>query len=285
MPDEIPPRTIVDSSGFAFQLAVERSVSAAASPFTVLTTEHAWKHPRTHDSGFADMVLEDTKGTRLVVECKRARGGRWIFLRPDEHGALPRRRFAPTAAQKSEQVIVHWTAMEPDRNAIGTDAVFFHPPSPYSAFCIPQGFSEGQKPMLERLAAELVLATEAIAYEQYQLDAAHRATDMGRMWAYVPVIVTTTPLTVCDFNPAEIDIGTGLLPENATFTDVGVIRFVKNLSDEGADARGHRTLDSLNTAKDRTVFVVNSKAFGEFLRTLEWVRGTPEGLKPFMGLR
>jgi hypothetical protein len=162
MSDEIA-RSIVDSSGFAFQLAVERFVGAAESPFTVLTTEHAWTHPRTGDRGFADIVLADAKGTRLVVECKRARGGRWVFLRPDERGVLLRHRLAPSAVEKSEQVIMHWTAVDSTRNAIGTDQVPFRPPSAYSAFCIPQGFSEGQKPMLERLAGELVLATEAIA--------------------------------------------------------------------------------------------------------------------------
>ena len=282
MSDEIS-RTIVDSSGFAFQLAVERFVSAAESPFTVLTTEHAWTHPRTVETGFADIVLEDTKGTRLVVECKRARGGRWVFLRPDERGAVTRNRFPLSDAEKSEQVIMHWTAVDSNRNAIGTDRVRFHPTSPYSAFCIPQGFSEGQKPMLERLAGELVLATEAIAHEQYQLDCAHRATRGNSAWVYVPVILTTTPLTVCDFNPADMDIGTGLLPENARFTDVGVIRFVKNLSIEATDT-AHRTLDAVNTAKDRTVFIVNSNAFGDFLRTIEWFGGMPEGLRPFMGI-
>jgi hypothetical protein len=285
MSDEIPPRTIVDSSGFAFQLGVERFVIAAESPFTVLTTEHAWTHPRTAASGFADIVLEDAKGIRLVVECKRARGGRWVFLRPDERGVLPRHRLASSAVEKSEQVIMHWTAVDSNRNAIGTDRVQFHPPSPYSAFCIPQGFSEGQKPMLERLAGELVLATEALAYEQYQLDAAHRSTSRDWVRGYVPVIVTTTPLTVCEFNPADVNIGNGLLPENATFTDVGVIRFVKNLSFEVTDATVHRTLDAVNIAKDRTVFVVNSNAFGDFLRSLEWVTGMPEGLRPFMDLK
>src|SRR5258706_12141810 len=108
MSDEVS-RSIVDSSGFAFQLAVERFVGAAESPFTVLTTEHAWTHPRTGDSGFADIVLADPKGTRLVVECKRARGGRWVFLRPDERGVPLRHRLAPSAAEKGEQVIMHWT--------------------------------------------------------------------------------------------------------------------------------------------------------------------------------
>ena len=138
--------------------------------------------------------------------------------------------------------------------------------------------------MLERIAGNLVLATEAIAHEQYLLDAEHRATRGHSMWVYVPVIVTTTPLTVCEFNPADMVIGSGVLPEYATFTDVGVIRFVKNLSFQVTDVRMHRTLDAVNTAKDRTVFVVNSNALGDFLRTLEWVNGMPEGLKPFMGL-
>jgi hypothetical protein len=138
--------------------------------------------------------------------------------------------------------------------------------------------------LLERLAGQLLEATEGIADEQFSLDLAHRTNHRQRKaWVYVPVIVTTAQLTVCDFNPAEVSIADGLLPEKAAFGAVSVVRFTKNLSFD-IDASQHDTLTTANVAKDRTVLVINAASFGVFLQQFDWSGGMPEALRTFMNL-
>lgn len=264
-------RNLVDSSGFAFQVAVERLVSGTA--FEVRASEHAWTHPNTQNSGFADIVLE--KGlVRLVVECKRVRGGDWVFLRP---GPTP-----DEASGASRRVDVLWTAVSPQQDATGTDAVFCTPETTQCPFCVIRGSGEGQQSMLERLAAQLLHATEAIAHEQKTLDIARREHLMpAQCWVYVPVIVTNARLSVCSFDPNGVNVADGSLPADATFESVTAVRFFKNLSFD-IDTSARRTLTAANRAKNRTVLVVNATGFTAFLKLFSWEGGMPEGLHRFL---
>jgi hypothetical protein len=123
-------RKLVDSSGFAFQVAVEKLVAESGTSFGVRATEHAWTHPRTHNTGFADIVLEHD-WLRLVVECKRVRGGDWVFLRPEN-------RLWETA-RASRRVEVIWTAVSREKHATGTDHIFCLPETAQCPFCAIRG--------------------------------------------------------------------------------------------------------------------------------------------------
>jgi hypothetical protein len=104
-----------------------------------------------------------------------------------------------------------------------------------------------------------------------------------KAWVYVPVIVTNAQLSVCDFDPAEVSIADGLLPGEAAFDDVSVLRFTKNLSFD-IDTSKHETLTASNAAKDRTVFVINAMSFSGFLQQFDWSGGVPDTLRPFMDM-
>jgi hypothetical protein len=139
--------------------------------------------------------------------------------------------------------------------------------------------------MLERIAGELVQAAEAIAAEQYRMDGFARDQSQSDTfaWAYVPVIVTNANLSVCKFNPGDVDIANGLLPDGATFEDVPVVRFTKNLSTAAGGDSIH-TLRAANAARDRTVFVVRGAFLREFLGQFDWIDGMPTRLRPFFGM-
>jgi hypothetical protein len=279
-------RNLVDKSGFAFQLAIESEVRAAQSRFRVLATEHGWHNARTGDSGFIDVVLHDDSmpDIRLVVECKRHLGAHWAFLCPDESQKLSANRWRDTPERLQQKVIARWTGVSKTTKARATDGFLCSPVSEYSSFSTLHGHAEGQTPMLERVAGELVLATEAIADEQMAIDIAQRSANpafRSTVFVYVPVIVTTARLTACKFKPADVSVADGKLPQTSTFADVPFVRFVKNLSHD-YDVTDHATLASANAAKDRTVFIVNGERFGEFLRKFDVTGNTPDAIYTLM---
>ena len=273
--DADPLRSLVDSSGFAFQLAVEQLV--AGTPFTVLTTEHGWVHPRTLNSGFADIVLEAQGGVvRLVVECKRVRGGDWVFLLPEKR--------TPDVARKSRRVDVLWTAVSAHNDATGFDHMFFNPETAQCPFCVVRGSGEGQQPMLERLAGHLLETMEAIADEQKRLDLERRANlTPAQFRVYAPVIVTNAQLHVCVFDPAKVNPTDGLLPSDAEFFPTPFVRFFKNLTTD-INASLQQDLKATNKAKNRTVFVVNAPALQDFLKSLTSTDAMPASMRQFRGL-
>jgi hypothetical protein len=114
--------------------------------------------------------------------------------------------------------------------------------------------------MLERVASNLVEATEAFAMEEHSLGIPRT----GCLRAYSPVIVTTAKLKICRFDPDKIDITTGLMTESDS-ENISVIRFRKTLT-----ARHERTsmthIAGVDREKERTVFVVNSSCFVDFLK-------------------
>lgn len=67
----------------------------------------------------------------------------------------------------------------------------------------------------------------------------------------------------------DVSVEDGLLPENASFEPATVIRFTNNLSFNDLTA-DYKTVSETNTAKDRTVFVVNAASFAEFLHHFDW---------------
>jgi hypothetical protein len=274
MMDKTELRKLVNTTGFAFQTAVEELVASSGSPFSVVATEHAWVHPNSKRSGFADIILE-SGWLRLIIECKRRSGGQWIFLRPEAR--------LPESTSTSRRVEVLWTAVSSNQEASATNGIFCTPDTSQCPFCVVRGSGEDQQPMLERIAGHLLEATEAIAHEQRQIDLAHRATGPNRIWFYIPVIVTNAELSVCSFKPSDVNATDGLLPPTARFESATVVRFFKNLAFD-FDPAVNRELSATNRAKNRTVFVVNTAGFQTFLRQLHEVEGMPSALRPFLGL-
>ena len=68
--------TLVNPSGFPFQLAVAAHIRTLKTAWQVIRTEQPWRHPESGRAGYIDLVLENALATsqRLVVECKKQRG-------------------------------------------------------------------------------------------------------------------------------------------------------------------------------------------------------------------
>ena len=245
----------VNSSGFPLQIGIEHLVrtKTLSHGWKVRYKEHAWKNQQTASAGFIDLVLADEYDTAaLVVECKRVQDTSWVFLLPSKRQAS--RRHAHVWISRldgQEGKFFDWTDVAGE------------PSSAECEFCIVPGQDQKSRPMLERIASELIEATEALAREDYFLN-----LKQGFIRIYANVIVTTADLHLCTFSPAEISIDTGVI-DKANFTLVPFLRFRKSLSTKSVSELNlkERTDASLIKAKENTVFVVNSGHFEEFLNS------------------
>jgi hypothetical protein len=247
----------VNSSGFPLQIAISDAIKKADmdQKWGVLAEEHPWSNQISGQNGFIDLILDYDPATQiLVVECKRVRDSEWVFLVPsDKNGKNCRRAKA-------------WTSY-PSKCFFGWLDRDVKPGSPESNYCVVAGQDAKSKPMLERVASEVVEATEALAREERSLGVPRS----GEIRTYFSAIVTTADLKICLFDKSEIDIASGEIPQ-CDFEDVQWIRFRKSLTARNEDSREDSTGKEINKIfqeKERTVFVVNSVFFLDFLKAWE----------------
>jgi len=250
-------KNYVNSSGFPLQIRIEHLVNSTTSShgWKVLYKEHSWRNADTQNSGFIDLVLVDEHGTSImVIECKRVQNSSWIFLLPSERQASRKHvRAWVSRLDNQEAKFFDWTDVTAD------------PRTPESQFCIIPGQDHKSRPMLERVGAELIEATEALAQEDYHLN-----SQSGFIRIYMNVIITTAQLYLCRLDPNAISIETGIL-DDAQFQTIPFLRFRKSLSTKSVDQLnlGEKERSNLIKAKENTVFIVNSGQFQEFLESIE----------------
>lgn len=247
----------VNRSGFPLQIGLINRIHKTGESlgWKVLCAEHAWRNEADHASGFIDIVLEDRYLTSvLVVECKRVLETSWVFLVDDP-------RYTPRSHAKL------WVTNVRTGNTKHFDwfDATLDPPSPESAFCVVLGQDAKSRPMLERVASDIVSATEAVAAEEQKL--IRGEIDALRM--YGSVVVTTAALKICSFAPENISLNDGKVAE-PHFTEVPYVRFRKQLSVRSPNRKSlaANMLGAAAKAKEHTVFVVNASAFEQFLK--EW---------------
>lgn len=189
---------LVNSSGFPLQIGIEHLVNSTTSShgWKVRYKEHSWKNADTQSSGFIDIVLSDQYGTSvMVVECKRVQNSSWIFLLPSERQAQRRHARAwVSRLDNQEAKFFDWTD------------IAAYPTTPESQFCVVPGQDNKSRPMLERVASQLVEATEALADEDYHLNTQHNFIRI-----YINIIITTAEIHLCRFDPDSISIETGMV--------------------------------------------------------------------------
>lgn len=247
----------VNNSGFPLQLAISNLIKQKICDWEVLYEEHAWS--RETDNGFIDLVIEDQHKTWLMnIECKRVRDSQWIFLK--DKSSKPTRRHAKlwvTSKDASENI-----------NNFGWVDIPMDPSSVQSSYCVVAGQDAKARPMLERIAADVVTSTEALALQESK----GLSTYYSQLRIYQNVIVTTAELHVCETDVNNINITTGELGDDAKFTQVPYVRFRKQVGSIDAnlkpaiDVRGlHKQIIN----KESTIFIVNSAHFEEFLNACE----------------
>jgi len=251
---------LVNSSGFLLQLALEKNISESSGHrFKVLAKEYRWRDPFTGEEKYIDLILK--AGAAIwAVECKRPRGGNWVFLVPED--------------QEKEKSAVRclWVAGDKGRSIAGLDDIHHQPPSPESMFCVVRGSGEGDRPMLERLANQVVAAVDNVASDDNSLMMrVSKEKGFPFFGFYVPVIVTTANLQVCRFDSSQVSLGDGTIP-NGQFESFPMVRFRKTFIKSAAVHSSAKTLQAAGRENERTVLVINATSLIEILKTVKCYR-------------
>ena len=247
---------LVNASGYALQLAVEREIRRLHGPgssnWVVVSREHRWVDPATSSEQFIDLVLQSHAG-RMITECKRVREGAWVFIVEPGKETTSRARFLWTHLTDGGRPVSDW-----DEFNLTLD-------SPESAFCVGRGQSDTGLTNLERLSSVLLRSAETLASQELSFGADR---PYGPAWIYIPAIVTTAELKQCLIAPDKIDLATGTLPD-ADFDTVPVIRFRKAFSTTIAPRRPARNLADSALPDERTVLIINADNLAYALLNLE----------------
>jgi hypothetical protein len=250
----------INDSGFPLQLGIRQLLQGAGVRWLLSLWEHPWRDPASGDEKFVDMVLMDKAGQGLIIECKRARDTEWIFLREKsggEHNSRLAVRVFVTAVREGKPPQVHeWCSV---------------PGTPIGTFCIVRKNGQRSQELLERTAADVVRATEAIARQELLLFQSNKKR-LSRI--YTPIVVTTARLILGDVDFSKFDVEKGEA-SGSSFVEVPFIRFTKSLSVPekfvGAD-----TLSEIADQSERSVVIVSAGALVAFLS--RWDIGNIGGL-------
>lgn len=239
---------LLNGSGYLLQLGLEHAIleTQQSHHWKVLSREHPWRTAASE--GFTDLIL-GAGAVRLVLECKRPSGGKWLFLSPSPSATTERLCCHLSVTSDGHNQVFRWIDAETE------------PSGPESSFCIVRGSGEGDRSLLERLAGPLLDAIPALASEE--LKVGYRSGTPYSLF-HVPVIVTTAELQVARFDNAAISLGSGELPA-AAFECVPFIRFRKSLAHEISDPKATTSLRVIARDKERSILVVNAAAFTDFL--------------------
>ena len=262
MVDDAKLKELVNQSGFPLQLAIQNTIEKANIGWRVTFTEHYWSHPTTKENGYIDLVIEDdTRTIVAITECKRTQDWPWIFLTPK----LTDRRRAKlwfTSYRGAVQKYCDWKDAAPD------------PASEESSYCVVSGQDSKSKPMLERIAADVVMSTEGFALEELQpiKDGTNVNGSISHknyvLRVYITLIVTTAEIKICELPPSEISIADGK-SNKMDFKTVPFVRFRKQVTEQYYKNLNFDIFENeaRTRANESTVFVVNASHLVDFLRS------------------
>ena len=246
----------VNKSGYPLQLGLQRLLNT--KPWNVELFEHAWRDPLSDKPKFIDIVARCGEGhpLRLIIEAKRPENVDWIFIRENETGDA---RIDNELSVQSRMLVKN----PKDSVFINQcEAVPFIPGSPEVVFCVRDG------EILEGTAAELVRAVDALAEQESDLFDLTRkpASLVGSLLkrVYVPVIVTTAKLFVCDADFGAIDFETGRV-DTAHIKAATMVRFKKSFDVSDSRNANELKIGQFAARGERTVLVVQASWFETFL--------------------
>ncbi|MEQ8860130.1 MAG: hypothetical protein RIC56_15920 [Pseudomonadales bacterium] len=246
----------VNKSGFPLQIRLRNEVDKSPTRWSTAYWEKAWALDE--ESGYIDLVFKTNFGAAtvfMVVECKRVREGHWTFLcepsTDQGEQILAARAFLTSIADGTvEDSSWHWL-----------DA---YPVSQQAAFCI--AVESKNTKTIEPICRTLISSLEGLANEERGL----LKKSPGSMRWYVPAIVTTAPLYVCNVHDptAQITQDSGdLLLDRVAFEEVPYVRFRKEVSVPNkvpAPQPGFRTTVRQKD-NESVVFVINAMHVRDFL--------------------
>ena len=262
MTDETTPlREQVDRSGYAFNLGVAAKIQSSSSSqkWRLGAVEVPWSAPLGKGGSFVDITINRDCAIG-VIECKKVNNGeRLIFLmKAGQTDNVGRCRLDVYEQELHAPGIM--PAQFEDR--YGTAECTMVTGSPESAYCVARKGNQSANLNLDSIASGLLAACEGLLGDwDIKLP--------GDPTACIPIVCTNAQLFTCTFDPAEMDLGTGDLPEGATFKPVEFVRFRKAFRQRA----GLETVDEKDIAGaviegERTVFVVDSRHLVKFLASL-----------------
>ena len=242
---------LVNKSGFVFQLCIEHEIENTKDTHKkeVLAREYRWIDPNSDQERFIDIILSTGTNGRMIIECKRVRQGNWVFLVPESDKPKNSANILWTGNNKSGKQLASWHKFD------------LIPQSIESSFCIIRGQGEKDQPMLERLASFLLRSTEVLALEEMETSQESRNFNLK---FYFPVIITNASLSICRYDPSNIDINSGDL-SGADFEEVPFIRFTKSMSTIIESSGEVKSIQDISTENQRTIFIINVGSLGSTL--------------------
>lgn len=247
---------LLNGSGFLLQIRIAQHVEALRnSHWTVAATEHPWLDPATEADRFIDLVLLRANTTRFVVECKRPRGGEWLFLIPNSASGI------------DSPATLCWTHKQRDQpNLSGWAKWRFTPKAPHAEYCIVRGTGEQDRPLLETLASSVLRSVEYLADQELHFGT---ASEVGRHALYVPVILTTARIMIARVDTETVDLSSGEIP-NASFEEVPFVFFTKTMR-TGTDVVkfGAESLQDINRKRMATVLIGSAGHLDTLLNEFE----------------
>lgn len=246
---------VINGSGFPLQIAVQHVVEQGTTAWRVVHKEHAWQNGNDGQNGFIDLVLQSNETYDcLVVECKRVMESAWLFLSHNGQTALRTHCKAWVTAFK---------AQERYPNPFGWVDIQLPLGTPEAQFCCLRGqLANNKNTFLERIAGEMVSATEALAMEEREV----RAGPQGSCRLYFNVLVTTAQLYFAAFEQSHLKLDEGSLSE-ATFKRVPYLRVRKQFSlrPYGLGPSDWRREDEVDYRRENTILVVEAAHLLDFL--------------------
>jgi hypothetical protein len=245
---------IVDSSGFAFQSKVAHLFKESLSDRPDIIEEQYWCLPDEKKDGYIDIIAV-LEHVRFIVECKKSTDDNWIFLSPK-----------PVKNHLSNKF--RWVHFSKNNNSYYHGWDEFHPIDlhiPESAQCV-LSKSKREFPLLEVIGSTLLDSVKAISNDEMRI-----SCDYKKNMFYVPIIVTTARLHLCEYDYDSVDINTGkikfdkILPE---IQEIPFVRFRKSMGNSFTSEDFAKDLKSISINNERTIFVVSSSALLEFIGIL-----------------
>jgi hypothetical protein len=158
----------------------------------------------------------------------------------------------------------------------------FLPGSPEANYCVIRKNNQRSQELLEKVAAEVVRAVDALAAQESAANfRVTRASVAGPAEAlkrvYVPMIVTTAKLYICDADYEKVDLQTGEVP-GPTAIEVPAVRFMKSLVSLDPRLSSANTAEEFAQQSERSVVVVQAAHFADFLNGWDLSRRMPTQL-------
>jgi hypothetical protein len=253
----------IKASGFPFQAKVESLIDCCAG-WEVLGSEWPWRHEGCEE--FIDIVAKrdnkfvilECKKTGLVKEAKKLKKGlHWPEGAPNRSFVfLCRSNDRESSDQTTRTIVTYGREEDPDdapdtEDGIQGEERDYMPKSFETSLCVTVG-SDGQT--LERDASLLARSCHAFAQQYFSNWYIDPSSEV-----FIPVFVTTAPLFVFHLNPTSVSVEDGIF--DFTQEDIISVPYVRFTKAFMAESRQNR--------HDRTVFVVSSTHFEEFLRSFQ----------------